>query len=253
VDVEHLDLGVGLLLHDLGDRAVQAGHVGDDREDVLAGGHRHLDVHPRLDLDVVDGDDVGGVGHRHHERVLARPRHRDELAAAGDVGRQEVDRRHVEAVLGEVQEVQAETLRDRARPLLGRDHALIDQELIGGGAGVAGRQHGGLDPFARREAEIDDDLGQESHRRAAVAARRRHGSGLRPRWFGGKGGSDARRGRGELFAHALLIGGLRRRSSPSRRVRKCDAKASRRPVVAQAGASNADDRGGTAHDEAWNH
>ena len=132
---------------------------------------------------------------------IARDRH--ELAAAGHVGRQQVDRRHVEAILGEVQEVQAEPLGNGARSLLERDHALVDEELIRRGAGVAGGQHRRLDALARREAQVDDDLGQEAHRAAGVAAGRRHGSRTLVPGLGHQGRGDTVGARGELFAHVF--------------------------------------------------
>ena len=72
-EVEDLDRLRRVLFDDLADGAVQAGHLTDDREDVLAGGDRRPHVHPGLDLHVVDGHDVGRIGHRHHQRPLASP------------------------------------------------------------------------------------------------------------------------------------------------------------------------------------
>ena len=135
-------------------------------------------------------------------------------------GGQEVHGRHVQAILGEVQEVQAEPLGDGAGALLGRDHALIDEELVRRRAGVARGQHRRLDALTRGKAQIDDDLGEEAHRPPpAVAA----SPGVTAA-TSGPGGSGVMAGAtaGAVAANSsrmsLVIGGSRARSSPCRAI-----------------------------------
>ena len=136
------------------------------------------------DLDVVDGEDVGRVGHRDQQRLLVDEADRQRPVAAGGVDRDQVGRRHVDLVDGEVDVVEAVALGDRARELVGVDRALLEQQLLGGAPGGAGL----FDRLARAvfgdEAEIDEDVGDEA---AGAAARSRRRQARRAARSAGRG------------------------------------------------------------------
>ena len=132
------DLGAGLgvlvlvLLDGLGDRALQRVEPADQRLDVLGGGDRDAAVEPGRDLDVVDGEHVGRVGHRDQQRLLVDEADRQRPVAARRGDRDQVGRGHVDVVDGEVDVVEPVALGDRARELVGVDDALLEQQRLGG-------------------------------------------------------------------------------------------------------------------------
>ena len=137
-DLGQLVLGLGLAFVDrLADRALQRVEAADQRFDVLLGGDRDAAVERGGDLDVVDREHVGRVGHRDQQRLLVDEADRQRPVAARRVDRDQVGGRHVHLVGGEVDVVEPVALGDRARELVGADRALLDQQPLrraGGGA-----------------------------------------------------------------------------------------------------------------------
>ena len=119
------------------------------------------------DLDVVDREHVGRVGHRDEQGLLVDEADRQRPVAARGVDRDQVRRRHVDLVDGEVDVVEAVALGDGAGELVGVDRPLLEQQLLGrrpGGAGLFDRLAGAV--FGD-EAEVDEDVGDEAARAAA--------------------------------------------------------------------------------------
>ncbi len=132
--------GLGLALGDrLADGALQRVEPADQRFDVFLGGDGDAAVERGGDLDVVDREHVGRVGHRHEQGLLVDEADRQRPVAAGRVDRDQVGRRHVHLVGGEVDVVEAVALGDRARELVGADRALLDQQPLRRAAGRARR------------------------------------------------------------------------------------------------------------------
>ena len=111
---ELLVLGLFPLDDRLADRALQRVEAADQRFDVLLGGDRDPAVERGGDLDVVDGEDVGRVGHRDQQRLPVDEADRQRPVAAGGVDRDQVCRGHVDLVGGEVDVVVAVALGDGA-------------------------------------------------------------------------------------------------------------------------------------------
>ena len=122
----------------LGDGALQRVEAADQRLDVLVGGDRDPAVEPGGDLDVVDREDVGRVGHRDQQGVCVDEADRQRPVAARGVDRDQVRRGHVDLVDGEVDVVEPVALGDRPRELVGGDRALFEQQLLGRAARRAG-------------------------------------------------------------------------------------------------------------------
>ena len=137
-DLGQLVLGLRLALGDrLADRALQRVEAADQRLDVLLGGDRDAAVERGGDLDVVDREHVGRVGHRDQQRLLVDEADRQRPVAARGVDRDQVGGGHVDLVGGEVDVVEAVALGDRAGELVGVDRALLEQQLLGRAAGGA--------------------------------------------------------------------------------------------------------------------
>ena len=161
------------------------------------------------DLDVVDGEHVGRVGHRDQQGLLVDEADRQRPVAARGVDRDQVRRRHVDLVGGEVDVVEAVALGDGAGELVGGDRALLEQQLLGraaGGARLFDRLAGAV---VGDVAEVDEDVGDEAAGAAAGERRRQPGvppasgrapgavespeSGTGRRWLGKSLGSMASR------------------------------------------------------------
>ena len=91
----------------------RASRLADQRLDVVRGRDRDPAVEPGRHLDVVDGEHVGGVGHRQQQRLLVDEADRDRLVAARRLDRDQVGRGHVDLVDGEVDVVEPVALGDR--------------------------------------------------------------------------------------------------------------------------------------------
>ena len=181
--------GLGLALGDrLADGALQRVEAADQRFDVLLGGDGDAAVERRRDLDVVDREHVGRVGHRHQQRLFVDEADRQRPVAARRVDRDQVGRRHVDLVGGEVDVVEAVALGDRARELVGGDRALLDQQPLRRAAGGARRLDRRAGDVVGDVAEVDDDVGDEAAVAAADLRRGQAGSAA-------GGGIERRRGR----------------------------------------------------------
>jgi hypothetical protein len=121
--------------------------------------------------DVVDRQHVRWVGHGDQQRAVGGERDRHRLVALDRGRRDELCRVRVDAVLLQVEVVEAEALGDRARELDLGDRAGREQHALGGRPG--GVRH--LDRFVHRlaldEAEVDDDVGEHAPRAAAPGRR----------------------------------------------------------------------------------
>ena len=141
--------------------------------DVLAAGDRGADLEARHDRDVVDRQDVGGVGHRDEQRALVDVGDRDGLVALGGGGAEEVGGGHVDRELRQVEVVEAVALGDGAGELVLGDRALLEQDLLGRSrrcaraCSIAGRRASRLDEARARRARRSGAAG------AAAAGRRR--------------------------------------------------------------------------------
>ena len=89
----------------LGHVVVQSPQLGDLVEDVLLGGDGRLDVVAGEDAQVVDGEDVGRIDHRHQEGVVVDVADRDGGVAAGVLLGDEAGGRGIDRDLGEVEKV----------------------------------------------------------------------------------------------------------------------------------------------------
>ena len=167
-DLAHVRRLFGLLLDCLGDRGVELRGVDERGIDVLGGGNRGPDVEPGHDRDVVDGADVGRIGHRDHQRLVADERNRDRAVALRRLRRNQVDRAEIDVEHVQVEVVETEALRGRPGELVGRDHALCEQDMLGRMPTVAGLGNCDLDPLSGSESELDDVIGYEPPGTAAA-------------------------------------------------------------------------------------
>ena len=132
----------------------ELGAGGDDDGD-LGAGHR-----PQ----VVDGQDVAGVGHGHHEAVLG-PGDREGEEAAGHGLGQERHGAPVDGVLGEVDELEAELAGQGPHEDGLGDGAVLHQQLPDGEAplrlGFQGRVELGLGDQAFGQQHLAERLAEE--------------------------------------------------------------------------------------------
>ena len=147
-----------VVLDDVFDRALQAPETGGEQVDVLGRGRRDAHAAVGDHRDVVDAEDVRGVGHRQQQRAVLGEAHGHRLVALDGLGAEQVDGAHVGLVDREVDVIQAEAFGDDARELVLAQDALLDEHLPGGLALRACRRDGLLDRLPVGEAEIDDDL-----------------------------------------------------------------------------------------------
>jgi hypothetical protein len=190
--VHHVAAGGGLLglvlLDRLLDHVVEAIEACDQRQHVLAGGHRGPHLHTDHDRHVVDRQDVGRVDHRHQDRALVDERHRHRLVALGGGGRDRVGRPHVDLEDRQVEMVEAVALGRSASQLVPGERALLLEQLLGGPPRGAGGLHRRVDLLPVDEAQLDDDVGEEPARAAAAGGRGDAGGRrLRARLRGGRG------------------------------------------------------------------
>ena len=100
------------------DRVLELTRGRDDRVDVGAGER----------ADVVDREDVRRVAHRDDEPALVVPADRQRLVLAGEVLGDEAGDRRVDDALGEVDELEADLLGERADEVGLGDVAVLDQD-----------------------------------------------------------------------------------------------------------------------------
>ena len=135
--LDHLRLDLVVL--DLVDRALERPEVLDQRVDVLRRGDGAADLEAGGHGDVVEREQVGGVGGRHEQLAVGQERDRDRavaarLAAVDHAGRALV---HVEHV--QVHVVEAVALGERLRELPRVDDAGLDQRLARAAGRCGGR------------------------------------------------------------------------------------------------------------------
>ena len=120
-----------------GDDVVEARQARDEAEDVLAARDRRADLLAGQQRDVVDGEDVGRVGHRDEQRAVVEEADRHRLVALGGRDRDEVRRAPCRA--GRVPRSRwsrpwrSATARDEA---VGGQRALLDEHVLGHLAGA---------------------------------------------------------------------------------------------------------------------
>ena len=130
------------------DQRLDGGRRRHRRADLVAGHHR----------DVVLREHVGRVGHGDQQRPLAGERDRHGLVAAGGRGGDELGGVGVDAVDAEVDVVEPEALRDRARELVLGQRPVGDQQPLGQRAVVVGALDREIDRALLDEAQVDEDV-----------------------------------------------------------------------------------------------
>ena len=214
-DFDLADFGEIVLLfafgHRFADGALQGVEARDQVLDVFIGGDRDAAVERGRDLDVVDGEDVGRVGHRDQQGPLVDEADRKRTVAAGGVDRDQVGGGHVDLVHGEVDVLEPVALGDRPRELVAVDQAPFEKQVLGGATRVA--------PFFDRLrgavlgdiAELDEDVGDEAGGTAA-GARRRQARRARHRRGDRRGldrrGESGRRGRVTVLGDGTQVRGV---------------------------------------------
>ena len=124
------DLPAQRLLVDVsGHIVVQAGQLGDLREDVFLGGDGRLDIEPGEDAQVVYGEDVGRIHHCHDDGVLVRECYGKRGVATGILLRDETHGRCVAARLCQIQEAHAKATTQGLSQLDALDPAFSHQDL----------------------------------------------------------------------------------------------------------------------------
>ena len=132
-----ISAGALLLVLEVGrDDVVQARQARDEACDVLAAGDRGADLLAGQQRDVVDGEDVGGVGHRDEQRAVVEEADRHRLVALGGGDRDEVRRLHVGLEDRQVEVLEAVALGDGARVAVGGQRAGLQQHVLGRLAGA---------------------------------------------------------------------------------------------------------------------
>ena len=156
----------------VGGGALQGAEPREQRFDVVFGGDRDLTVEAGGDLDVVGGEHVGRVGGGDEQRVGVDVADRDSLVAARHRHREERRGGDIDLVDGEVDVVEPVALGGRPGKLVGADRAFGDQQRLGwhrgGPRGLDRRLH----RLGSGVAELDQDVGDEAARVAAVQRRR---------------------------------------------------------------------------------
>ena len=122
-----LDIVLADRADDLLERGPLLGVVAlDGLSDGDFGGHHRLDVVAGDELQIVDGEDVGRVGHRHDERGTG-PVHRDDEVLLRDVLRDELDDLRVDVEVFEIDGRNAVLLRQEVGELVLLDGAGLDE------------------------------------------------------------------------------------------------------------------------------
>ena len=156
----------------------------DQPVDVVGRGDHRAHLAARAQLQVVEREHVRRIRHRDEQpaRVVVADRRRAQPAR--HLRRDHVERPDVRLEEREVDVVEAEALGDRARELVARDHARLEQRLLGGAAGRLGLVDDRLHPLARQEAQLDDHVGDRARAaalRLLAASARQPERGRRPR------------------------------------------------------------------------
>jgi hypothetical protein len=108
-------LVLALLLDDrLSDSALQGGELAEQRVDVLRGCNRDAAAETGPHLHVVDGQHVGGIGHREQQGSLVDEPDRHGPVATSRLDRDQVGRRHVDLVDREVDVVEPVSVGGRS-------------------------------------------------------------------------------------------------------------------------------------------
>ena len=113
-----------------GDDVVKARQARDQALDVLAARDRRTDLLAGQQRDVIDRQDVGGIGHRDEQRALVDERDRDGLVALGGGDRDQVRRLHVGLEDAEIEVLEAVALGQRAREPVRRQRAVLDEDVL---------------------------------------------------------------------------------------------------------------------------
>ncbi len=148
LQVLQVHLGLLFLELQMGFGAVEGGHhrfqvvfrlqavSALDRVLNLALGHHHrLDVVAGHELDVVQGENIGGIGHGDGQRG-AHPAERKNLVALGDFVGNELDDRGVDLKIGEIDGGNAVLAGDEVGYLGLRQKAMLDQDASQPPAGL---------------------------------------------------------------------------------------------------------------------
>ena len=147
-----------VLLLDLGDGAGERAELLDQRVDVLRRGDRAAHLVAGGHRDVVEGEQVRGVGGRDQQRPLGQEGDRDGAVAArlGAVDHRRRALVHLEDV--QVHVVEPVALGERLRELRGVDESRLDQSLAERQPVAAAVLHHPLHDLALGEAELHDHV-----------------------------------------------------------------------------------------------
>ncbi len=149
---------------DAADDVFEAIEPGDQGDDVIRRGDRNSDLVPGHDRDVIDRQDVGGVGHGDQQGALVGERHRHRLVTLGDRCRDQVGCRHVDLEDAQVEVVEAVALSQRPGEPVGRDGALVQQDPLWRTAGVSRGLDRVLDLALGCQLHGHDHIGQKARR-----------------------------------------------------------------------------------------
>ncbi len=168
-DLRHALLGLVGLPVGVGDDVLEAIKARDQGGDVLGRGDRDAYLVAGHDRDVVDRQDVRGIGHRHQQRALVGERDGHRLVALGGGRGDEVGGGHVDREHAEIEMIQAIALGERAREAVVGERAAFEQDALGSRAKAARALDRLVDLPARGQPHIDDHVGQEARGGAAAA------------------------------------------------------------------------------------
>ena len=160
----------------------------DQALDVVGRGHHRPHLVAGHQLQVVEREHVRRVGHRDHQVAALVEADRRGVEPAGGLRADQVERAHVGLEDREVDVVEPEALRGRARELVAGDRRRLEQDLLGGAPGGLALLDRLVHPLAREEAHLHDHVGDEARARLAL---RRGQAVAGPSSAGEAGGSAA--------------------------------------------------------------
>ena len=134
----------------------------DGRQHVGARGDARLDLHLGHRADVVDGEDVRRVGHRHQQLAVLEAERQDDVPAGDRPGHQ-ADGGAVDREVGEVDEAHADLLGQRGDQLGLGQHALVDQDPAQRAARPLVLVVGGLELGLGDQPALEQDVAELLH------------------------------------------------------------------------------------------
>src|SRR3954447_8769666 len=130
----------------------------DEVGDQVLGGYRRMDLQLRHECDVVEGERVRGIGHRHEQASVDLEIDRHGAIALRGGWRQQVRRAGIHVVLRKVDVAEPVARGERASELVPSETALADKDAPHGLAGGARGLDSRLDVLLGSEAELHDHV-----------------------------------------------------------------------------------------------